>query len=92
MDHQYWQQPVTEVNLSGSLVSTLSGPSYGFNDPVAVAGNGTDLFVVNKSGSVTEINEANGNPVQFLQGSAYALKCPNAIVIDGQDAVGDQQR
>ena len=24
---------VTEVNLSGSLVSTLSGPSYGFNDP-----------------------------------------------------------
>jgi len=77
---------VTEVTLSGSLVSTLSGPSYGFNDPVAVAGNGTDLFVVNNSGSVTEINEASGALVQILQGSAYALNSPSAILIDGQDA------
>ena len=53
---------------------------------MAVAGNGTDLFVVNNSGSVTEINEANGSLVQILQGSAYALSSPNAILIDGQDA------
>ena len=77
---------VSEVNLSGSLVSTLSGPSYGFDDPVAVAGNGTDLFVVNNSGSVTEINEANRALVQILEGSAYGFSSPNAILIDGQDA------
>jgi len=77
---------VSELNLSGSVVSTLSGSSYGFDDPVAAAGNGTDLFVVNNSGSVSEINEASGDLVQILQGSAYALSSPNAILIDGQDA------
>ena len=51
---------VTELTLSGSLVTTLSGASYGFDDPVAISGDGSDLFVVNEAGSVTEVDAANG--------------------------------
>ena len=47
---------VIELNASnGSLVQTLSGASYGFDNPWAIAVDGTHLWVANHAGnSVTE--------------------------------------
>ena len=76
---------VTELTLSGSLVTTLSGASYGFNDPVAISGDGSDVFVVNEAGSVTEVDAANGQLVQILQGSSYDFDGPSALLLNGTD-------
>jgi DNA-binding beta-propeller fold protein YncE len=49
---------VTELNASdGSWVQTLSGGSYGFNNPFGVAFDGSHIWVTNWSGnSVTELS------------------------------------
>jgi len=79
---------VTVATLSGTPAGTVSGPAYGFNDPVALAGNGSDLFVVNTAGagSVTEIDESNGSLVRVVQGSSYGFNQPCAIVLYGANA------
>jgi hypothetical protein len=48
---------VTELNASdGSWVQTLSGGSYGFSNPLAVAVDGSNVWVTNETGnSVTEL-------------------------------------
>jgi hypothetical protein len=48
---------VTEQNASnGSWVRTLSGATYGFNDPYGIAADGTHIWVANSHGaSVTEL-------------------------------------
>ena len=47
---------MTELNAGdGSLVSILSGASYGFNAPRAIADDGSRIWVANAGGnSVTE--------------------------------------
>jgi hypothetical protein len=49
---------VTELNAQdGSWVRTLSGGSYGFNNPFGVAFDGSHIWVTNWSGnSVTELS------------------------------------
>ena len=53
---------MTELNAAtGALVKVLKGPSYGFNDPSAVASDGTHVWVTNYGGtSVTELDAATG--------------------------------
>ena len=43
---------VTEVNVSdGSLVQTLSGGPYGYNEPSGIAFDGSHLWVANTGGN-----------------------------------------
>ena len=46
---------MTELSAStGALVQVISGSSYGFDDPVAISSDGTDVWVANYEGeSVT---------------------------------------
>ena len=76
---------VTELNASdGSWVQTLSGGSYGFNAPYAIAVDGAHVWVANSSGdSVTELNASNGSWVQTLSGGNYGFNNPLAIAVDG---------
>ena len=48
---------MTELNAGdGSWVRTLSGDSYRFNNPLAIAVDGTHVWVANANGnSVTEL-------------------------------------
>ena len=48
---------LTEINASdGSLVRTVSGADYGFNNPKGIVFDGTYLWVTNASGNtVTEV-------------------------------------
>ena len=59
---------MTELNASdGSWVQTLAGGSYGFQDPLGIAFDGTDLWVTNYIGSsVTEIDASDGSWVRTL--------------------------
>jgi hypothetical protein len=75
---------VTEWNASdGSWVRTLSGGSYGFNAPTAIAFDGTDLWVTNaygnSVGSVTELSASDGSWVQTLSGGSYGFSNPNLV-------------
>jgi hypothetical protein len=49
---------VTELDASnGDWVQTLSGSSYGFSDPAAIAFDGTHIWVTNYGGkSVTDVS------------------------------------
>jgi hypothetical protein len=61
-----------------------SGSAYGFNEPNAIAFDGTHLWVTNAGGnSVTEINAGNGSVVRVLSASAYGFNAPYAIAFDG---------
>ena len=48
---------VTELNAStGAMVQVLSGSSYGFNVPAAIASDGTHVWVANSGDeSITEL-------------------------------------
>jgi len=64
--------------------ANLSGGSYGFSGPQAVAFDGTHLWVTNDIGnSVTELNAADGSWVQTLSGGTYRLNLPQSIAFDG---------
>ena len=75
---------VTELNASnGSLVRVLSAGSYAFNDPTAIASDGTHVWVANDDGnSVTELNASNGSLVRVLSAESYAFNSPAAIASD----------
>jgi DNA-binding beta-propeller fold protein YncE len=60
---------VTELSESdGSLVRTLSSPTYGFRGPTGIASDGTGVWVANGGGSsVTELAETTGNLIRTVQ-------------------------
>ena len=74
-----WNQGAPETDLS--RVATLNwyggaygGGSYGFDEPYAVAFDGTHMWVANYAGnSVTEMNAATGAWVQTLSGRPLSL-------------------
>jgi hypothetical protein len=74
---------VTELKASdGSWIRTLSGGSYGFDFPAAIAISGTHLWVANISGdSVTELNAGDGSWIQTLSGTRYGFSGPDAIMV-----------
>jgi hypothetical protein len=54
--------------------TNFSGGSYGFNDPNAIAFDGTHLWVTNDLGSsVTELNASDGSWVRTVSGGSYGL-------------------
>ncbi len=64
----------------------ISGSSYGFGGPVAMAVSGSDLLVANSSGnSLTEIDASTGALVQVIPGSAYGFQAPDALAVGGSD-------
>jgi hypothetical protein len=78
---------VTEINPTNpaTWTATFSGSAYSFSSPDAIAsnGNGTDLFVANAGGSVTELSAANGALVRVISGSQYGFSSPVAVTVDG---------
>lgn len=79
------QPCITEVDeSSGNLVRVLRGSSEGLNWPLALASDGTHLWIANSLGnSVTEIDEATGSLVQVLRGGAYRFANPDALATVG---------
>ena len=64
----------------------FAASSYNFDDPSALAYDGTHLWVANSAGnSVTELNAADGGVVRVLSGSSYNFDDPSALVYDGRD-------
>jgi hypothetical protein len=60
-----------------------SGGRYGFSNPDAIAVDGTDIWVANLGGSVTELNADNGSLVRTLSNSSYDFSSPEGIAVDG---------
>jgi hypothetical protein len=79
---------VNEIDEStGALVQVLSGApygQYGFNDPTAMASDGSHLWIANSEGnSLTEVDESTGALVQVLTGSQYGFTTPTGLASDG---------
>jgi hypothetical protein len=73
---------VTELRASGkySVVSVMSGTTYGFDDPIALATNGTtELFVLNATGSVVAIDLKSGAVAGVASGSAFGFNDPTSL-------------
>ena len=57
---------------------------WGFDEPDAVAADGTHVWVANASGdSVTELSESTGALVKVLSARSYGFDVPDAIAADG---------
>jgi len=71
----------TELNAAtAALIRVLKGGRYGFSYPVAIAVDGTRVWVVSYlSDSVTELNAATGAPLMLLAKPGYRLAGPCAI-------------
>ncbi len=64
---------------------TITGASYGFADPIALASSGQDLFVLNGAGSVTEVATATGALVGTASGSPFGFDDPTGLAVaDGE--------
>lgn len=69
---------------NGALVQVLSSPSFGFDEPLGIAADGTLLWVTNfGNDTVTELNQSDGSLVQVLSGASYGFDAPFAITADG---------
>jgi hypothetical protein len=73
--------PTTPSASAGAgAVRILSGGSYGFDSPDAIAVDGTHLWIANfSSGSVTELNASDGTVVRALSAASHDLNTPVAI-------------
>jgi len=65
------------------VIQVLDGPSYGFNNPVAVAVDGTSIWIANEVNSVTELDATTGTLIRVLAGPRYKFRVPTAITTDG---------
>ena len=73
-----------ELTLGVGVPVILNSADYGFSNVVAIASDGSHVWVVNTSGdSVTEIDGQDGSLVQLLSGGRYAFNQPTAIAFDG---------
>jgi DNA-binding beta-propeller fold protein YncE len=70
-----------------SHAAALRGPQvfgWGFNDPAAIASDGTHVWVINAgSSTVNELDAATGGLVQVLSAAKYRFNGPNAVSSDG---------
>jgi len=83
---------VTELSASdGSVIRTLSGSKYQFNDPAGIASDGTDVWVTNLDDGrwVIELNASNGSVIRTLPSIAapgtdlMVEPYPHGIATDG---------
>ena len=61
----------------------MDGAGYGFHAPDTLVSYDADLFVVNKTGSVTEINAATAGLVRIVSGASYHFSAPTTAVQQG---------
>ena len=81
---------ITEIRVSnGTPVRTVSGPSFDFADPMALAVSGSVVFVADKGGNaVTEVRVANGRLVRLV--AQQGLNTPDGLAVqDGNVWVAD---
>jgi outer membrane protein assembly factor BamB len=73
---------ITEIRAhSGSFVQTVSGTSFAFADPTALAVSGTVVFVADKGdNSVTEVRIASGRLIRVV--TQQGLNAPDGIAIE----------
>ncbi len=73
------------ASASGSTYGVnFSGGSYGFDDPSAIAFDGTHLWVPNYAdNSVTEFNASDGSWIQTISGGSFGFDGPSGITFDG---------
>ncbi len=78
---------VVELDGStGGVVRVLSAASYEFDEPVAFAVAGPDLYVANYDGSsVTELDASNGSLIRVLSWPKYDFADPESMAVDGSD-------
>ena len=68
----------------GITSRVLSGGSYSFNNPEAIASDGAHIWVANWSGnSVTELSATDGTWIRTLSGGKYGFSEPDGIAFDG---------
>ncbi len=82
-----WNQPgPAGAGTDPDLEPVFSGTPYQFNDPEAMASDGSHLFIANAGGNaLTEVNASDGSLVRIVQGPSYAFSRPEAMVFDGTD-------
>ena len=81
---------ISEIDAqSGKLLRNVSGSSFGFDDPIALAVSGPDTYVVDvANNSVTEVDTASGALVRVIAGQG--LNTPDGITVaDGHVWVSD---
>lgn len=85
--NEYTGRSLTEFDAStGALVRVISGPSYDFMYPDALARSGADIWVANRIGeTVTELNATTGRLVRVLSGPSYGFGWSDAEAVDGGD-------
>ena len=84
-----------EAAQAQSLVQATSKPrptagagylvGAGFNKPSAFALEGTDLFVANLGGSITEVDASTGAIVRVISGPGYHFDEPKSLGLGGGD-------
>ena len=68
---------------TGALVQVIQGSSYGFDDPLGISSDGTDVWVANSAGdSVTELSASTGALVQTISDPSL-FQYPVGISSDG---------
>jgi DNA-binding beta-propeller fold protein YncE len=82
-----WNQPgPAGAGIDPDLEPVFSGTHYQFNNPQALASDGSHLFIANAGGnSLTEVNVSDGSLVGIVQGPGYAFSQPEAMVFNGTD-------
>ncbi len=76
--------PSPSPHRPANAVSVYSGRSYHFSNPLAIAVDGTHVWVANYSGnSVTELNASDGKWELTLSGGSYGFNEPGKIAVDG---------
>ncbi|MGB8179158.1 MAG: hypothetical protein WCF63_03235 [Acidimicrobiales bacterium] len=83
---------ITEFSAQNGLpLTNISGSQFAFDDPVAFATNGPDVYVADKgNNSVTEVNMVTGQLIDVI--SQQGLSQPDGIAIeDGRVWVADSQ-
>ena len=79
-----WQVGDRTERLDGRPAPGDLGSSYGFDAPLAISSDGTDVWVAN-SHSVTEMSASKGALVQVISGHKFGFDYPRAISSDGTD-------
>ena len=87
---------LSEVRASdGAAVRTISGPQFGFQDPIALAVSGHTVLVLNAgrpsatpavAGSISEIDARTGRLLRTVSGPSLAFDDPAALVVSGPHA------
>ena len=75
---------VSEINPSdGTWLASLTSGPYGIEHPTSIASFGSDVFVANSVGSVSEISAPTRKLVRIVFGKQYRFKNPVAITETG---------